>query len=52
MNAVEAYIQFETGLIADDGRVTNGETDTFLRDFMAEFAAFVERVYTVLPRNQ
>jgi chromate reductase len=51
MNAVEAYIQFERGLIADDGRVTNGETEKFLRDFMAEFAAFVARVYTVLPRN-
>jgi chromate reductase len=51
MNAVEAYIQFESGLIADDGRVTNGETEKFLRDFMAEFAAFVARVYTVLPRN-
>jgi chromate reductase len=52
MNAVEAYIQFESGLIADDGGVTNAETEKFLRDFMAEFAAFVGRVYTVLPRNQ
>jgi chromate reductase len=52
MNAVEAYIQFESGLIADDGRVTNAETEKFLRDFMAEFAGFVGRVYTVLPRNQ
>jgi chromate reductase, NAD(P)H dehydrogenase (quinone) len=51
MNTVEAYIQFEKGLIADNGRVTNGETETFLRGFMAEFAAFIGRVYTVLPRN-
>jgi chromate reductase, NAD(P)H dehydrogenase (quinone) len=51
MNAVEAYIQFESGLIDDDGRVANGETEKFLRDFMAEFAVFIGRVYTVLPRN-
>jgi chromate reductase len=50
-NAVEAYIQFEKGLIADDGRVTNAETEAFLRKFMTEFAGFVERVYTVLPRS-
>ena len=36
MNAIEAYIQFEPGLITEDGRVTNKGT---------------ERVYTVLPRN-
>jgi chromate reductase len=51
MNAVEAYIQFEKGLIADDGKVSNADTEKFLRKFMAEFAGFVERVYTVLPRN-
>jgi chromate reductase len=52
MNAVEAYIQFENGLIDDNGRVTNRETEKFLGDFLGEFAAFVGRVYTVLPRNQ
>ena len=52
MNAVEAYIQYESGLIDDGGRVTNDEIEVFLRDFMAEFAAFVGRVYTALPRNQ
>ena len=52
MNAIEAYIQFESGLVADDGRVTNVKTEKFLRDFMTEFAGFVGRVYTVLPRNQ
>ena len=51
MNAIEAYIQFEPGLIADDGTVTKDDTAQFLRQFMEEFAAFIGRVYTVLPRN-
>ena len=52
MNAVEAYIQFEKGLITADGRVTNESTEQFLRQYMEHFAAFIARVYTVLPRNQ
>jgi chromate reductase len=51
MNAIEAYIQFEKGLITDDGKVTDASTETFLRNYMAEFSAFIARVYTVLPRN-
>jgi chromate reductase, NAD(P)H dehydrogenase (quinone) len=51
MNAVEAYIQFEPGLISDDGEVTNDATAEFLRNYMTEFHAFIMRVYTVLPRN-
>jgi chromate reductase len=51
MNAIEAYIQFEPGLITDDGRVTNQTTEEFLRKYMEEFAAFIARVYTALPRN-
>jgi chromate reductase len=51
MNAVEAYIQFEPGLITDGGEVTNDATAEFLRTYMAEFHAFIIRVYTVLPRN-
>ena len=51
MNSVEAYIQFEPGLITDDGQVTNGATEDFLRNYMAEFHGFISRVYTVLPRN-
>ena len=50
MNAIEAYIQFEKGLITDDGQVTNPSTEKFLRTYMTEFHGFVERVYTVLPR--
>jgi chromate reductase len=52
MNSVEAYIQFERGLITDDGVVTNAGTEEFLRAYMAEFYGFIQRVYTVLPRSQ
>ena len=52
MNSIEAYIQFEAGLITDDGRVTNESTETFLRNYMTELHAFISRVYTVLPRNK
>lgn len=51
MNSIEAYIQFEDGLIADDGQVTNESTREFLRNFMVEFHGFITRVYTVLPRT-
>jgi chromate reductase len=51
MNSPEAYIQFTDGLIADDGGVTKEDTAEFLRDFMEEFAGFIGRVYTVLPRG-
>jgi chromate reductase, NAD(P)H dehydrogenase (quinone) len=51
MNAIEAYIQFEPGLIAEDGRVTKPDVEEFLRKYMQEFAGFIGRVYTVLPRQ-
>jgi chromate reductase len=51
MNAIEAYIQFERELITEDGRVTNPAVEDFLRVYMQEFAAFITRVYTALPRN-
>jgi chromate reductase, NAD(P)H dehydrogenase (quinone) len=51
MNSMEAYIQFTPGLITDDGEVTDQSTAKFLRKYMAEFHAFIERVYTALPRN-
>ena len=51
MNSVEAYIQFEQGLITDDGHVSNEATEEFLRKYMQEFGGFIARVYTVLPRN-
>jgi chromate reductase len=51
MNAPEAYIQFTPGLITDEGDVTKDSTAEFLRNYMAEFHRFIERVYTVLPRG-
>jgi len=51
MNSIEAYIQFERGLITEDGQVTNEGTREFLRNYMAEFHGFISRVYTVLPRS-
>lgn len=51
MNAPEAYIQFTPNLITDDGEVTNESTRDFLRNYMNEFHAYINRVYTVLPRN-
>jgi chromate reductase len=51
MNAVEAYIQFEPGLFADDGRVTNESTRHFLRNFMEEFLSFISRVQTAYARK-
>jgi len=51
MNAPEAYIQFTPGLITDDGEVTVASTEEFLRNYMAQFHAFIGRVLTVLPRE-
>jgi len=51
MNSIEAYIQFEKGLIDDDGKVTQPSTEEFLRNFITEFHGFITRVYTVLPRS-
>jgi len=50
MNAIEAYIQFEPGLITDEGDVTVESTRDFLRSYMAEFHGYIARVYTALPR--
>jgi chromate reductase len=51
MNSIEAYIQFEKGLITDEGEVTNAETAKFLRNYMNELHCFIVRCYMVLPRN-
>jgi chromate reductase len=51
MNQVEAYIQFKPGLITDEGEVTDESVEEFLRNYMREFRAFVQRVLTVLPRT-
>jgi chromate reductase len=51
MNSIEAYIQFEAGLISEDGQVSVDSTAEFLRNYMAQFHGFIARVYTVLPRG-
>ena len=51
MNSPEAYIQFKPGLVDAAGNVSNEATETFLRNYMAEFHAFIVRVLTVLPRE-
>jgi chromate reductase len=51
MNAIEAYVQFTPGLITEDGKVTEPSTEKFLADYMKEFAGFIGRVYTALPRQ-
>ena len=48
---IEAYIQFEKGLIIDEGEVTNADTAKFLRNYMTELLGFITRCYMVLPRN-
>jgi chromate reductase, NAD(P)H dehydrogenase (quinone) len=50
MNSIEAYVQYEQGLITDAGEVTNESTAAFLHDFMTAFGDYIGRVYTVLPR--
>lgn len=52
MTAPEAYISFKPGLFTDDGEVTDESTAAFLTDFMREFRDHVERVLTVLPRQE
>lgn len=51
MTSPEAYIHLTPGLITDDGEVTNESTREFLRNYMNEFALFVQRVTTVLPKD-
>jgi chromate reductase len=51
MTAPEAYIQFSPDVFADDGTVSNPGTEEFLRGFMAEFRDHIQRVLTVLPRQ-
>lgn len=51
MNQVEAYIQFKPGLITEAGEVTDTSVEEFLRNYMLEFRAFIQRVLTVLPRT-
>jgi chromate reductase len=51
MNSIEAYIQYEKGIITDDGDVTDPSLEKFLRKYMTEFHAFIARVYVALPKD-
>jgi len=52
MTAPEAYIQFSADVFAEDGTISDPRTEEFLRNFMAEFREHVQRVLTVLPRQE
>lgn len=47
MNAPEAYVTFRPEAFGEDGQVLDDELAGFLRHYMEEFAAFVERVLAV-----
>ncbi|WP_434316056.1 NADPH-dependent FMN reductase [Leifsonia sp. P73] len=47
LNAPEAYITFRPDAFGSDGEVTDESTASFLRHYMEEYAAFVERVLAV-----
>jgi chromate reductase len=44
LNSPEAYIRFDPEVFDDLGNVSNPETEKFLRHYIEEYAAFVERV--------
>jgi chromate reductase len=47
MNAPEAYIHFDPEVYAEDGEVRDESTREFLRHYMEEYCAFVQRVLAV-----
>ncbi len=49
LNAPEAYITFQPGVFADDGDVADDDTAAFLRHYMDEYSAFVQRVLAAAP---
>jgi chromate reductase, NAD(P)H dehydrogenase (quinone) len=44
LNAPEAYVKFDPEAFGDDGEVKEERTETFLRHYMEEYCAFVQRV--------
>ncbi len=44
MNSPEAYITFDPDVFGDDGQVHDDSTAEFLRHYMEEYCAFVQRV--------
>lgn len=51
MNEIEAYVQYEDGLVDDEGSVTVPSTREFLQGYMRSFDRFVRRVLTVIPQE-
>lgn len=41
MNTLEAYMQFKPGLISESGKVTDGSTKEFLRNYLNELHLFI-----------
>lgn len=52
MNAPEAYIQLEPGVVNADGEVTEPSLAKFLTEYLNAFEDFIRRVLTVLPREE
>ena len=44
LNSPEAYIKFDRAVFGEDGSVHDEKIESFLGHYMAEYAAFVERV--------
>lgn len=51
MNAIEAYIHFTPNLISDDGEVNEKTTEDFLKNYMREFADFIDRVHVAYGKK-
>lgn len=49
LNAPEAYITFKPDAYTEDGEVTDESTREFLRHYMGEYGAFVQRVLASAP---
>ena len=44
LNAPEVYLKYDAGMFGDDGEVKDEATAKFLRHYMEEYGAFVQRV--------
>jgi chromate reductase len=47
LNSPEAYITFHADDFGENGEVHNNKTEAFLRHYMEEYCAFVQRVLSV-----
>ena len=51
LNAPEAYIRFVPEVYGEDGTVSDSSTEAFLRHYMEEYSAFVQRVLDANARG-